>query len=58
MRHYTNLTKTKQRLGRLLALARFSSFRKSRLFDAVPHSTPPAIWSQVSQVRRLLPLIK
>jgi polysaccharide deacetylase family protein (PEP-CTERM system associated) len=40
MRHYTNLTKTKRRLGRLLALARFSSFRNSGLLQPNPGALP------------------
>jgi polysaccharide deacetylase family protein (PEP-CTERM system associated) len=58
MRHYTNLTKTKRRLSRLLALARFSSFSKSRLFDAVPHPTPPPLRDPAFQLRSLSPVIK
>ncbi|MGH7527133.1 MAG: XrtA system polysaccharide deacetylase [Gemmatimonadales bacterium] len=33
MRHYTNLHKTKERVRRLLALRRFSSFRDSQLLE-------------------------
>ena len=58
VRHYTNLTKTKRRLSRLLALARFSSFSKSRLIDAIPHPTPPPLRDQAFRVGSWLPVIK
>jgi polysaccharide deacetylase family protein (PEP-CTERM system associated) len=43
LRHYTNLRKTEQRLRKLTALVRFSSFRDSGLVDATMASSPSSL---------------